>query len=115
MRFRGITEENDWLFGNGKQSYLVNEGAIEADIKTTLQTFFQECFYDPTVGIPWFNILGQKDQNLLVLTLKNALDQVDGVTKVFDVRYYIDENRNANVSYLVNTIYTIQTAGTVQL
>lgn len=113
--FRGIDGQNDWYFGNGKQSYFYEQASIEADIKTTLQTFYQECFYDPTVGIPWFNILGQKNSNLLILTLKNAISNVSGVTKVYDVRYYLDQNRNAFVSYLVNTIYTVQVAGTVAL
>jgi len=115
MIFRGVDNANDWLFGQGIQSYFTNNDAIAADIKTTLQQFYQECFYDPNSGVPWFSILGQKSADLLILTLQNAILNVDGVTRVIALSYQLDENRAASVSYVVSTVYSSNLSGEINL
>ena len=115
MIFRGVTDSNDWLFGQGIQSYFTKETAINANIKTALQTFYQECFFDPAFGVPWFAILGQKNISLFQVTIQDAILACEGVTKVNLVSFYLDENRVARVKYSVNTIYTIQLEGEVAL
>lgn len=113
--FRGVDDDNDWLLGQGKQSYFRDDRAVEADIKTALQTFFQESFYAPDQGVPWFAILGQKDVDLLNLNVRSAIIKVEGVTNVQDVSLSLDQNRNCVVKYLVTTIYTTQLTGEVTL
>lgn len=115
MKFRAIDGNNDWVFGSGLQSYFTDQSALSADIKTRIQTFYQECFYDPTFGVPWFSILGQKNYEVLSLTLSNEISKVDGVIKVLDVSLSLDNARNAKVNYLVNTIYSKQMSGEVTL
>lgn len=115
MLFRSIDDENDWMFGQGKQSYFRDDKAVEADIKTALQTFYQESFYDPDSGVPWFSLLGQKDVQLLNLNVKAAIINIEGVTNVQNVSISLDQNRNCVVKYLVTTIYTTQLSGEVTL
>jgi len=115
MSFRGIDGQNDWFFGQGIQSYFTGNDEIEADIKTTLQTFLQECFFDPNFGVPWFGILGQKNSALLIVTLRNIISQVSGVTGITNVEYNLTAERVAQVKYNVNTRYTTQLVGEVLL
>lgn len=115
MKFRAIDGNNDWVFGSGLQSYFTDQAALSADIKTRLQAFYQECFYDPTFGVPWFSILGQKNYDVVALTLSNEIAKVDGVIKVIDVSFSLDDQRNAKVNYTVNTIYSQQSSGEVTL
>jgi hypothetical protein len=113
--FRGIDDDNDWLFGAGKQSYFRNDLAVETDIKTALQTFYQESFYEPDEGVAWFSLLGQRSVDLLNLNIRAAIIKVEGVTSVQNVSVSLDQNRNCVVKYLVTTIYTTQLAGEVIL
>jgi hypothetical protein len=115
MLFRSIDDQNDWMFGKGKQSYFRDDRAVEADIKTALQTFYQESFYDPDAGVPWFSLLGQKDVELLNLNVKAAIINIEGVTNVQNISISLDQNRNCVVKYLVTTIYTTQLSGEVTL
>jgi hypothetical protein len=113
--FRGIDDDNDWLFGAGKQSYFRDDLAVETDIKTALQTFYQESFYEPDEGVAWFSLLGQRSIDLLNLNIRAAIIKVEGVTSVQNVSTTLDVNRNCVVKYLVTTIYTTQLAGEVIL
>jgi len=115
MLFRGVDGSGDWIFGQGKQSYFTENAAIRADISTSIKTFFQECFYDPNFGVPWFSILGQKNKDLFIMTIKNKILEVDGVTRVVDLTYDLNADREARVTYSVNTIYTVQLIGEVLL
>lgn len=114
-KFRAVDGKNDWIFGSGIQSYAKNDAAIAADIKTKLQTFLTEAFFDATVGLPWFQLLGAKDRNALILSIKTLISNVEGVTQVLELDFSLDTSRNAIIRYTVNTIYTTQLAGTVNL
>lgn len=115
MSFRGIDGANDWFFGQGVQSYFTKNDEIAANIKTTLQTFLQECFFDPNFGVPWFGVLGQKNPQLLLVALRTAIAGVTGVTGINDVEYNLTAERVAQVRYNINTIYTTQLIGQVNL
>jgi hypothetical protein len=118
--FRGITDTGDWQFGNGKNSYFTDvysktNNPIKADIETTLKTFLTECFFNQNVGVPWFQLLNGKDTNALILTIKKAIYNIDGVTQVLELQFDLDINRNATIQYVVDTLYTTQIMGTVTL
>jgi hypothetical protein len=115
MMFRGVDSKNDWLFGQGIQSYVRDNDAVKADIQTALQTFYQESFYEPSKGVPWFGILGQKNVDLLVLNIKKAIIKIEGVTDCYDVSVQLTADRNCVVRYVVTTIYTTQISGEVTL
>lgn len=113
--FRAIDENNDWVFGSGLQSYAKNDLAINYDIKTKLQSFLTECFYNPELGLPWFQLLGSKDKNAIILSIKQAIINVEGVTEIVSLEFFLDTNRNATIKYVINTIYSTQVTGTVNL
>ena len=118
--FRGLTDKGDWTFGNGIQNYFVDVysdkfNPIKADIETTLKTIYSECFFNQEIGIPWFDLLNQKNPASLILTLKKAIYNVEGVTNVLELNYSVDTNRNVIITYAVDTLYTTQITGTVEI
>lgn len=113
MKFRAITESGDWVFGNGIQAYAKDNLSIKYDMETKLRTFLNECFFAPEVGVPWFQLLGAKDDNALILSLQQVIASIEGVTRITDIQFFLDQDRKAKVTYNVDTIYTTQQTGTV--
>lgn len=115
MKFRAVDGDNDWVFGSGLQSYAQNVMAIKYDIQTKLQTFLTECFFDPELGVPWFQLLGAKNKSALVLTLKAKIAEVEGVVGVITLNFELTSEREAKINYLADTIYSTQITGTVNV
>lgn len=115
MLFRNIDNNGDWCFGKGKQDYLIENLAIMKNIETTLKTFLTECFFDPEIGVPWFTILGQKNTDLVILTLKNKILNCYGVLKITDILFDLSQDRKATISYNVDTIYSQNIGGSMTL
>ena len=113
--FRALDSNGDWSFGNGLQSYAQNNQAIQLDISTTLQTIQGECFFDQSVGLPWFQLLGGGTPAQLILTVKSAIYNIVGVTGVTDLNYNLTTDRALSITYFVDTIYTTQISGTVTI
>jgi len=113
MIFRNLTGESDWCFGKGKQDYLTENNAIMKNIETTLKTFLTECFFDLTLGVSWFTLLGQKNTEFVILSLKNKILNCYGVTRVTDIVFELDINRKATISYDVDTIYSQNIGGSL--
>lgn len=113
MIFRNLTIDGDWTFGAGKQNYAKDDQAIALNLKTRLLSWRQDCFFDMDAGVPWFNLLGQKSSDYIVLSLKQVIAQTYGITRVTNVQFNLDENRNATITYNVNTYFTTQLIGTV--
>lgn len=113
MIFRGETSTSDWAFGQGKQSYLKDNAAIMKNIETRLKTFYTECFFDPEMGVAWFDLLGQKNVDIVVLAIKREINDCYGVVQVTDVRYSLSTSRNLKIDFAVDTIYSTGAAGTV--
>lgn len=108
MIFRNIDSNNDWTFGKGIQSFARTEKAINLNIQTILQTYLTECFFDTELGVPWFNALGSKDKDIILLETKRAIAEAFGVTEVIEIYFNVDQDRQATVEYEIKTIYTKQ-------
>jgi hypothetical protein len=115
MRFRGLTPSGDWTFGKGLQSYAKENYAIMLDILTFLKTFYGECFFNRDWGVPWFDLLGSKDQTALIYTLRNEILKRYGVVGLTNVEFRLDSNRQLNVTYQISTIYSVNVTGSVTL
>jgi hypothetical protein len=112
MIFRGSQISDTWVFGRGKQNYLKNNDALMANIKTRLRMIYSECVFDPTMGVQWFALLGQKDSTKLVLAVKREIYNCYGVVKVLDVSFDLEHiTRKLTVSYLVDTIFSSGISG----
>lgn len=113
MIFRGSKTSDDWTFGRGKQCYLRDNFAIAKDIATTLRSFYTECFFDTDFGLPWFNLLGQKSVDPLLLSTQNAILECQGVVRLTQLEAQRTDDRGILINYTVDTIYSSNMSGSV--
>lgn len=115
MIFRGASGDGDWTFGRGKQSYLTGNDAIMRNIETKLKMFYSECFYDTAAGVPWFNLLEQRDLTPLYIALRAQILSCYGVTAIREVQAVLSTDRALNLTYWIDTIYTTNVSGGVSV
>jgi hypothetical protein len=107
MRVRSIDTDNDWNFGKGRQSYVKDNTALMQNLKTRIQSFVGDCFFDTEAGVDWFNLLGSKDQENIVASIRKVIINTEGVTRINTIDVYTDAvTRNLQVTYNINTQYT---------
>lgn len=115
MRIRALDAGGDWVFGQGSQSYRGGEAAIDQDIGTALRVFKGECFFATDFGVDWWNLLGGKDRQAIVLACREVIADRPGVVRINKVDSALDaDTRRLGVTYNVSTIYSLQTTNTVE-
>lgn len=106
MRFRSLDGIGDWNFGKGLETYATDNNAIALDVKTSVLSFFKDCWFDPNAGINWFRLLGSKStSDEIKLSIRGAILQVNGVTKVNSINL-VFQGRKLSVTYDINTIFS---------
>lgn len=106
MKFRLLDENNDWVFGRGKQCFARDNKAVGLDIKTRLLSWVNDCFFDMGAGIDWLNRLGSKGQReLLEADLRRVILQTQDVTGLLDFQTTL-VGRRFSASYSVETKYS---------
>lgn len=106
MIVRSLDADNDWNFGKGRNDYLTANEAIGQNIKTRLQSFLGDCFFDVKAGLDWFNLLGSKNQLALELAVRATILNTTGVTAIIDVSITLENNRAIKMQYTVETVYS---------
>lgn len=106
MIFRNLDENHDWTFGQGRANYIANNPAIGLNINTRLYSWVNDCFFDMTAGIDWYNRLGSKNQrDLLEIDLRRVILQSFGVTGLVSFSTSLTD-RQFRADYVVNTIFS---------
>ena len=114
MRFRAIDGTYDWLLGKGRQSYFTDDNAIRADIGTALRVFLGECFFALNDGVDWWNLLGSKDEQGIILQCRTVIAKRNGVVRINSVTSSLDRtSRRFVVTYNIDTIYSQGVVNTV--
>lgn len=106
MITRSIDSSNDWNFGTGKETYLSEKGAVGQNIKTRLQSFVNDCFFDLTAGIDWFNFLGSRNQAGLKNAVAKTILNTTGVYSIDELNFSLSENRELLIQYQVTTLWS---------
>lgn len=113
MKIRALDASGDWVFGQGKGSYLVGVEAIIQDIDSALHIFLGECFWTMTFGVDWFNLIGAKApiaQQNIILQCRQIIASRVGVTKINSVNVEFENfRRKLNITYDISTVYGNQT------
>lgn len=107
MIVRSIDVVNDWLFGRGANDYKSKNDAIAQSIKTRLQSFLGDCFFNTAAGIDWFNLLGSKNQLALNLAISAVILNTENVTGIKQLSVSLTSDRVFSVTYRVQTTYSI--------
>ena len=110
MRVRALDTLGDWLWGNGKGNYKTANSAVAQNIRTRLNSFVGDCFFDLEAGLDWYGLLGYKNQVALRLAVSAVILNTTEVTglKQIDIKYYPD-TRNITISYRAQTTYSTLT------
>jgi hypothetical protein len=116
MSIRAIDQNGDWVFGQGRSSYLTAQPAIAQDVKTRLLFFKNDFFAALAFGVDWWNLLSSKNpsaQNgILLQTRAIIIGTVAGypsfgVAGINSVSVFLDaRTRNINLQYKIRTIYS---------
>lgn len=115
MSVRAIDKINgDWTFGQGRQNYLTGAAEIAQDIGTALKVFLGECFFATDFGVDWWNLIGSKDRQGIILQCREVIAARPGVTKINRVDAALDSRtRRLVVTYNVSTVYSLQAGDSV--
>lgn len=108
MRYRKLSSDGDYVFGSGKNDFLVNSPeAVAQAILTRLKLWLGEWFADTSDGTGWNqSIVGKQSKNLYELTLHQRVLETPGVKSIVDFQSALDpETRRLIVSMTVNTIF----------
>lgn len=115
--FRAISAVSDWQFGQGRGSYLRDQAAIMADVKTSLLFFLNDFFAAMDVGVDWWNLVGGKNpsaQNGILLQTRQAIVGVEGVVRINSVSSTMNNaTRRLTVLYNLDTVFSRNVVGFV--
>lgn len=107
MIFREITALNDWTFGRGINGYLRDQNAVDANIKTRLQSWKGDCFFSLNDFVDWLGRLDKGQENNLNQELKNVIIQSFGVTGITSFSGSLNRiTRFYELTFNVTTIFS---------
>jgi hypothetical protein len=116
MIFRAITATNDWTFGQGIAGYLTNEAAIEANIKTTLQSWVGDCFFAQQDFVDWYHRLDYGQQKNLQDELRTVVLRCFGVVAITQLKVSLNRiTRLISITINMTTIFSPSVALLVNL
>lgn len=106
MRFRSLDVNGDWQFGKGLESYVTDNDAIALDVRTSILSFFKDCWFSPNAGIDWLRLLGSRStRQEIVLNVRGTILKRTGVTKVNSIETSV-QDRRLTISYNIDTIFS---------
>lgn len=116
MKFRGLDQNQDWMFGQGVGSYAQKQAAIALDIATRLRLWRGSCFFAVTVGVDYTNLLEKGQLKNLIAAMQNNILQTPGVVKLLTFNYAFNPatRRLAVGPILVQTVYSQLFVATIE-
>jgi hypothetical protein len=115
MRTRRINENNDWLFGAGRQSYYSGSDAVAQKVLTRLQSFKGNWFLNLDAGVDWISEMEQRDQQpFLEASVKTTILNTRGVVSLNTFSPSWDaRNRKLTITASYTDIYGVTNEVTV--
>ena len=107
MIVRALDANGDWTFGYGDNNYLESIAAVDQCIKTRLNSFVGNCFFDLNAGVDWFNLLGSKNQIGLELAISAVITNTPNVTAILELSAVLNHTTRAlTITYSVTTAFS---------
>lgn len=107
MRYRILSSNDDYVFGQGPAEFLVDTPAtVGQAVRTRLRLSQGEWFLDATDGTPYLTeILGEGTQSLYDSAIKERVLETPGVTSIDDYSSTLDQSRALTVTMTISTLY----------
>lgn len=105
MKYRKLTEDGDYKFGDNANDYIEGTQAIVQKIKTSLLLFYGEWWEDTSIGIPMFeSVLGNSNvkatSEVFRLLVEKRLKELPEIQSLKDSKIEI-EGRKVKMSVTV--------------
>ncbi len=115
MRTRRINENNDWLLGAGRQSYVSGTEAVAQKVLTRLQSFKGNWFLNQDAGIDWLTEMELRHQQpQLESSVKSTILNTQGVKTLDAFSVSLDaKNRKFSITTRYTDIYGVTNEVTV--
>lgn len=108
MRYRKLTADGDYPFGNGQLDYYRDTPeAVGQAVQTRLQLWLGEWYLNINSGTPYMQgVLGKKSKAQADTTIQDVISNTQGVVGYENYESSVDANtRGMNVRFDLNTIY----------
>lgn len=108
MRYRALSADGDYSFGQSEANFLINSpAAVAQSVKTRLLLFTGEWFLDKTEGMPWAEkILGTGTRAFYDRAIQERTLATEGVTSIDEYSSELDPaTRHLSVSMTISTAY----------
>lgn len=108
MRYRKLTADGDYSFGNGQLDFYRDEPmAVGQSVKTRLLLWLGEWFLNIDDGTPFMTgILGKHSIETANITIQDRILNTEGMVELEDFESEIDpDSRLMTVSCSIDTIY----------
>lgn len=108
MRYRTLSPSGDYVFGQGRQQFLVDTPAAVAQaVKTRLALFTGEWFLNPDDGTPYStDVLGAGTGGRYDAAIQQRVLDTPGVSGITDYASSLDRStRRLTVQIAIDTIY----------
>ena len=104
MLIRKNDENNEWIFGRGRNDYIKNEDALKQNLKTRILSWKNDCFFDLQAGVDWNNYLDIGTKFFLDQNVKQVILQTPDVIKINSYESVLSD-RNLTITTNIYTIY----------
>lgn len=116
MLFRQLTSSGDWTFGAGLGNYASAEQAINLNIQTSILMWGGDFFASLNPWINWKGLMNVGKENELNAALQTLISNLDGVQALVSSSVTVNTTtRQFFATYVVDTVYSTQVTGTVQI
>ncbi len=106
MIVRLLTVNNDMVFGVGKSAYISGPVAIGQNVKTAIQSWIGDVFWQTNFGVDWKNRLAPNQQDNLEQEISQIILGLWGVTGINSIAMNFNGvNRVESISVDISTIY----------
>ncbi len=108
MKYRALTADGDYSFGNGNTNFLQDTPeTVQQAVITRLRLWAAEWFLDTTEGTPWqAGVLGKNSKTTADAVIRERVLGTQGVTEITDFSSSIDPDlRTYTVALTISTIY----------
>jgi len=97
----------DWTFGQGLANYIRQSREVRQNLVTRIKSFQNDWFLDSKANIDWFNILGNKNnEEIIIRDIERVTSETTGVKTVDSIEVAVNrETRSAFIQLRYTDIY----------
>lgn len=108
MRYRRESEDGDYTFGRGDDTWLINSPeAVALAVKTRFELWLGQWFLDTATGTPWIqSVLGKQRQDAYNLAIRQRILETQGVSSISEFNTTVNSTtRRVSFTATIETIY----------